>query len=73
MSRIFAFGDRAVMAKHAVVVDIHVVKPPVESRVAVIADIVTRDVPGIFPGGNDTVMATRTATDDHGVIDPGHV
>ncbi len=73
MSWIFAFGDRAVMAKHAVVVDIHVVKPPVECRVTVIADIVTRDVPGIFPRGNNTVVAIRTATDDRGMIDPGHV
>ncbi len=73
MSRIFAFGDRAVMTKHAVVVDIDVIKLPVECRVTVIADIVTRDVPWIFPSENNAVMAIRTATDDRGMIDPGHV
>lgn len=73
MSRILAFGDRAVMAKHAVIVDVHVVKLPVECRVTVIADIVTGDVPGVFPRGNDAVMAICTATYDRGMIDPGHV
>ncbi len=72
MGRIFSFCYRAVMARYAVAIDIHVVKLPVECRVTVIADIATRDVPGMFARRNDTVMAIRTATDDRGVIYPGH-
>jgi hypothetical protein len=72
MGRIFPFGDRTVMAKHAVVVDIHMVELPVEGRMAVVADIVTCDMPGVFSSRYNAVMATKTAADDRGVIYPGH-
>ena len=70
---IFAFRDRAVMAKYTITGNIQVIKLPAESGVAVVAGISARDMSGIFALGDDAIVAAGTATNHSRVIDPDHV
>lgn len=73
MAGVFGFGDRAVMTEHTIADDIYVVKLPVESRMAVVADTAAGHMAGVFPFRNDAIVATRTAANYHGVVNPDNV
>ena len=63
MAGVFTCRYRTVMAEHAVIHHVHVVKLPAVGGMAVVADIAARDMPGILALGGNTIVAIDTAPD----------
>jgi len=68
VSRIFPFGDAAVMTTYTIAGRVNVIKFPTVCNVAVIAGITARDMSGILPFCDDIVMAIKTVAQYRGVI-----
>ncbi len=76
MRGIFALGDRTVMTADAITGDTHVTVAgahPDDRVVTVIAGIPAHRMPGIFPLGNHTVVATLTTADHGNVVNSKYV
>jgi hypothetical protein len=76
VSRIFAFGDRAIVTTNAIAGDTRVVVAgthPGDRVVTVIAGVRTHDMAGVFTLGDNAVVAALTTSDHGNVVDSKHV
>jgi len=72
MAGVFTGRARAVMAEHAIIHHVDVVKFPAVGRMALVTDIAAQDMPRVLALGDNPIVAIDTATNHNGVIDPGH-